>query len=714
MRNSVKHRTKLISKIAANTITKTVSAVLSGVMIISSCMPVHAATNELKRISTTPITSGVVQSNYTWDISDGMVKASVLEIDLTNPYVELNIVPGQGKFTQRATVSTMANNTNAIAMINGDFYNTRAEGAPISTTVIDGQLVSSQSYLSGVYCLGITADRTAYIDAFSFSGTVSNRYGAIMALSGLNKTVYWEETTGQHSHIDKLHLYDDLWGGITRGIDTYTGVPTELLVKDNRVIDIASDGGFVTAVPEGHYIVHGDGKAAEFLKSNFTIGDTIHIDYSYEPVKDWTLVIGGHGLLVDEGQMVPYTKDLSALGGVRARTAAGISQDGKRVYLIAVEGRTTESKGITLGNLSLLLTKLGVWKAVNLDGGGSTTMVSRPLGETERVRVIHPENNGVERSVVEGLGIYSTAPRGNVLGISISGSQTLFVGETAEYQLRAYDQYYNPIDTANIIQLTESTGLGILSGAAFTAKEKGTAILHADSSTYTAELPIEIVGGDSVEAITLDINHRDFADGNMHRLSAYAILKDGTGKQIAPNVLTWNVEGFEGAIDENGILTVNSLENTYNGTVRASYDGVEASLQLKFADLETVKLTLDSTTLWINDTPLEMDVAPSIVNNRTIVPITFIADALNAQIEWDGKLRTAYVAYNDSLVEIIIDATELYVNGEVVALDTPAVITNGRTMVPLSAVAGGLGLDVFYDAETRSVIIIQPEVNAES
>jgi hypothetical protein len=99
------------------------------------------------------------------------------------------------------------------------------------------------------------------------------------------------------------------------------------------------------------------------------------------------------------------------------------------------------------------------------------------------------------------------------------------------------------------------------------------------------------------------------------------------------------------------------------------------------------------------------------VNSRTIVPITFIADALNAQVEWDGKLRTAYVAYNDSLVEIIIDATELYVNGEVVALDTPAVITNGRTMVPLSAVAGGLGLDVFYDAETRSVIIVQPELN---
>ncbi|MBR2008939.1 MAG: hypothetical protein IJ936_02325, partial [Peptococcaceae bacterium] len=99
----------------------TISAILAGAMIITSCIPAGAATNELKQINTSPITSGVVQTNYTWDIADGMVKASVLEIDLTNPYVKLDIVPGQGQFTKRATVSAMANATNAVAMINGDF-----------------------------------------------------------------------------------------------------------------------------------------------------------------------------------------------------------------------------------------------------------------------------------------------------------------------------------------------------------------------------------------------------------------------------------------------------------------------------------------------------------------------------------------------------------------------------------------------------------------
>jgi len=598
-------------------------------------------------------------------------------------------------------------------MINGDFYNTRAEGAPIGTTVIDGKLASSQSYLQGVYCLGITEDRTAYIDEFAFAGAVSNDYGATMALSGLNKTFYWEETTGTHSHLDKLHLYNDLWGGTTRGIDSYTGVPAELLIQDNVVVDTAFDGGFDMAVPEDHYILHGDGKAAEFLKANFMPGDAVHIEYAYTPVKDWELVIGGHALLVDQGQIVQYTKDLSALGGVRARTAAGISQDGKTLYLVAIEGRTAESRGITLGNLSLLMTKLGVWKAVNLDGGGSTTMVSRPLGETNRVRVINPENNGVERSVVEGLGIYSTAPTGRIQGISIRGSQSLFVGESAVYTLSAYDQYYNPVDTTNLIRLSETSGLGILDGSTFTAEQTGRANLLASSSAYSANFPVAIVGGDSIDTMTLDIDQMDFANGSTHQLSAYAILKDGTGKSVSPNALSWTVEGFDGSIDENGVLTIHSLEQAYTGTVKASYDGFETTLALKFADLETIKLTLDSKTLWINDEPLEMDIAPSIVNNRTIVPISFIANALNCMVDWDGDLHTAYVAYDDTLVEIIISAPELYVNGEVVAIDTPAEIMEGRTMVPLRAVADGLGLEVYYDDVSREITIIQPESNVK-
>ncbi|MFR6291968.1 MAG: hypothetical protein ACLUKQ_11015, partial [Peptococcaceae bacterium] len=192
---------------------KVISLLLAGVMLFFSCMPVTAATNTLTMTSSSPITSGATLKNYTWDIADGNVKAAVIEVDLNDPYVQLEVVPGKGQFTQRSTVSVMADRTDAVAMVNGDFYNMKAEGAPIGTTVIDGELASSQSFLNDVYCLGITGDRTAAIEQFSFSGSVTAQNGEKRNLSGLNKTFYWEETTGLHSHIGRLHLYNDLWGG---------------------------------------------------------------------------------------------------------------------------------------------------------------------------------------------------------------------------------------------------------------------------------------------------------------------------------------------------------------------------------------------------------------------------------------------------------------------------------------------------------------------
>ena len=686
---------------------KLISLLLAGAMVFLSCVPATAATNTLTMTNSTPITSGATLKNYTWDIADGNVKASVLEIDLNDPYVQLEVVPGKGKFTQRATVSNMANRTDAIAMVNGDYYNMKAEGAPIGTTVIDGELVSSQSYLTGVYCLGITSDRTAFVDEFSFSGSVIAANGEKRNLSGLNKTFYWEETTGLHSHIGRLHLYSDLWGGSKRGMDSYVGTPAEVMVKDNQVTAVAFDGGFDSAVPEGCYILHGDGGAADYLRENMKVGDIIQIDYSYKPEKDWQMVIGGHALLVDNGQTVPYTKDLSALGGVRARTAAGISKDGKTVYIIAVEGRTSESKGITLGNLSLLMTKLGVWKAVNFDGGGSTTMVYRPLAETERKRIINPEVNGAERSVVEGLGVFSNAPEGLVKGIFINGPKTLLIGETGEYTFKAYDQYYNPVKDTSVIELTEEAGFGKINGNKFTAEQAGTTTLTAVNGSSKNTLDVNIIGKEGLSALKLNIDQKNYADGSTHQLSAKATLTDGTTKDVHASALQWSLEGFDGIIDSNGKLTIGSLGDTKEGIVKASYDGFEATLKLKFVEDKKIQLTIDSKTLLKNGQTQAMDVAPTIVNDRTMVPVRFIAEAFDGTVDWDAENQTAYIVYNDNMVEIAIDADIIHVNGEAVTIDTPSQLLDGRTMIPLRAVAEGLGLSVSFDNATRTITITE-------
>lgn len=180
---------------------------------------------------------------------------------------------------------------------------------------------------------------------------------------------------------------------------------------------------------------------------------------------------------------------------------------------------------------------------------GSTTMVYRPLAETERTRIIKPERNGAERSVVEGLGVFSSAPEGQVKGIFINGQKTLLIGETAEYTVKAYDQYYNPVKDTTVIQLSEDSGLGTMKGGQFTASQAGTATITAVNGSSKATLPVTIIGKDGLSALNLSIDQKNFADGSTHQLSAKATLKNGSTKDVNAGALQWSAEGFDGTVD---------------------------------------------------------------------------------------------------------------------------------------------------------------------
>jgi trimeric autotransporter adhesin len=137
-------------------------------------------------MSSQPITAGAVMREYSWKTADGPGRIYVMEVDLKNPHVQVEVIPGGGKITQRLNVSAMAANTGAVAAVNGDFFNTQGEGAPVGPMITAGKLVTSPAVLTGTYALGVTADRKAYIESFSFQGNVVAPDGKEFALSGLN------------------------------------------------------------------------------------------------------------------------------------------------------------------------------------------------------------------------------------------------------------------------------------------------------------------------------------------------------------------------------------------------------------------------------------------------------------------------------------------------------------------------------------------------
>jgi hypothetical protein len=107
----------------------------------------------------------------------------------------------------------------------------------------------------------------------------------------------------------------------------------------------------------------------------------------------------------------------------------------------------------------------------------------------------------------------------------------------------------------------------------------------------------------------------------------------------------------------------------------------------------------------LNGSPLEFDVPPQIINERTLVPMRAIFEALGAAVAWDGDTRTVTAEGADTNVQMTIDSNEMYVNSEKITLDVPPVIIDERTLVPARAVAESFGCDVAWDSDTRTVII---------
>ncbi|NLK00837.1 MAG: hypothetical protein GX318_06330 [Clostridia bacterium] len=665
-------------------------------------------------ISKEPITAGVVQKQYDWH--KGSTKIYVLEVDLSNPYVKLDAIAGGGLLTHRLNVSAMARNTGAVAAVNGDFYNTAGEGAPIGPMIINQRLVSSPSLLNGLFALGIEdkgvkQERKAYIEAFSFEGEVTAPNGSKFSLAGLNKTTYYEDPSGTHSHQNKLHLYNDLWGGKTRGGDGAT-TPTEMLVKNGRVVEI-SQGSYLPyeKVPNGMEILRGHGNAASFLIENFKPGDSVKIFSTIRPDRNWSMIIGGHGLLVDQGKQVPYTRDTSGLGGNRARTAAGISKDGKRVYIVGVEGRTPTSQGLTLSDLSVFFEKIGAWRAFNLDGGGSTTMVARPLGEWDIQRVFPPEQEN-ERLVVNALGVYSTAPKGTLDRLLIkTDKEYMFINERAHLSLAAHDQYYNPIDVKDLPVKWGTGDGGVVDGNTFTAKKPGEAKVTAKSGSTTASLLIKVLGKRDIIDFKLHADTDLFYEGTKASIELLLSAKDGKILKVPASSVEWQFYGCRGEVSPEGVLTIDMIGDM-DAFVVARYDGFSAPLQVRLleeveADIPPMELTVGEREIMVDGSLEKMDVAPTVVHGRTLVPVRFVSQAMGSTTLWDDEAKNATIIRSKNWIDLWLGEKIMAVNGSVAALDVPPMIHQGRTMLPLSAVARMLNIQADWDAENKKVFLYQ-------
>ncbi|MEF3309103.1 stalk domain-containing protein [Paenibacillus sp. GYB004] len=563
-----------------------------------------AADSQVTIVTQDPLTYGAILRKYVWSFDRAKkpvtVKANVVEVDLQNPYVKLDTIVGTGgKYTKKQSVRKMANETEATAAVNGDFFNMQADGVPMGPQIMDGKLQSTTIDMPGWYSFALTKENKPVIDLFAFQGKMIARDGASYPLGGINKTYYWYEDDGihqegVHSLIDGLYMYTSSWGDVNRSNDGTT-VPTEVLVRNGRVVEIKPTGILDMMPPEDGYILRASGKADEFVRQHLKVGDPIVADYkmfaqdpsnSYD-VGGFKTMIGGHTILVDQGQPTTFSRGGVSENANRARTAIGYSKDERYAYLITLD-ESSSSAGATLAELQQLMIKIGVWKGMNLDGGGSTQLVTRKLGDFHTTLLTEV---GYERPVVNGIGVYSLSPEGEAKGMSLQGPTALFIGQKATYGIeKAYDVFYNPLDPERLSPIwTASQPIGTFEGSTFTAKATGKATLTAKVGQAAESLDIEVIGGEDIASLKIDASSTALLRNSIYKMTVKATSKSGKTGSVPADALQWEFIGFKGRM-EGDRLTVDSIDpNVKEGRMIARYDGFSAMLTLPIADQRIVE-----------------------------------------------------------------------------------------------------------------------------
>lgn len=110
-------------------------------------------------------------------------------------------------------------------------------------------------------------------------------------------------------------------------------------------------------------------------------------------------------------------------------------------------------------------------------------------------------------------------------------------------------------------------------------------------------------------------------------------------------------------------------------------------------------------TVKVNDNPIKMDVKPYITDDRTYVPLRFVAETLGADVNWDVEEKKATISCENTEIEMFVGNNTFLVNGVEQSIDTSIELVDGRIMVPIRFIAENLGCYVEWNDLTFSVVV---------
>lgn len=492
--------------------------------------------------------SGILYENIKKFTSKGWWHINVVRVDLTDEYAEIGGLFSNKGLSHRDSVSNLVKENKAVAGINGDFFEYSPIPHSMGTFIEKGEVLSSP--IERAYALPtfyIDMENNPDITFFDRSMTLTSlNSGQSIRISLINKA----------ADMNMITLLNKHWGPKSFGNrfnDKTNGEMVEMVVVDNVVQDIRI-GKEAVAIPENGYVIAVRGSRKEPLLANFNVGDEVKLSVSTTPnLENIKFAIGGGSIILKDGKI---TNSNINIKGDHPRTGIGITEDKKELIIATIDGRDTSYKGVSQEVFAAILKDLGAYNAINLDGGGSTTMAVKPVDE-QVVKVVNKPSDGGQRKVVNGVGVFSNAPKGELSYIRINTDETnMFPNTSRRFTIKGYDQYHNPVEVdQNLVKYTFEGTEGEIEGNRFKAKSSGKVTVKADYLGKSSTIDLRVL--DEVKSLIFPVDRFTLQPNEQRNIGTlYGIDKNGFKSKIYAEDLDWTVSGDIGYV-EKGIFYSN-------------------------------------------------------------------------------------------------------------------------------------------------------------
>ena len=510
---------------------------------------------------------GVIAAKY--DIPALPLKVSVVEMDLTNPYIVMETCLGGEKSVACETPVNMATrNTRpgheVVGAVNGDFFMTSPTnevGLPLSGQVRNDELVLSGHNRA---CLVLDDNNRPYIDRLTFTGTVTSGETSF-ALNLVNRMRYAYENIAANQSILFTRSYGPVtYDGSTSGkmvLLRPAGDPFKWNANgvEQCIVEDIFDAQGSRTIPDGKAILWLKGTYANYSDA-LNVGDEISISFRFtlnnegHDVNIRQLIGGSNHIIMQNGQ---FMEDWAER---HPRTAIGVNADSTRLYFVVVDGRHLTSTGVTLREMKGIFDALGAVHAVNLDGGGSSCILVND-------EVMNHPSDGPVRAVGNGCLFVSTAPEDNEIGIINFEPRcyNLSISATTSFGVWGYNQY-GVLKTRDLQGCTFScdpqVGQFDDEGVFHAVSTPASGNLYVHYNGITATQPITVMEAQwqlVSDSVVIDSYH-PYAI-NINGISGYGLDK------VDPSVVAWtSADESVCAVDDRGVVTAVADGQTFVGS----------------------------------------------------------------------------------------------------------------------------------------------------